>query len=129
MNNFQGKKEKRLLTRVLHSNLGLFCLGIFLLLFMWSIIGFMSKMIDTAKNKKIAEEKVADLEMRKEKLLVDIDNLNTDEGKEKVFRENFGLAQEGEGLIVIVDEKNNKEIQKNSSEKGFFDFFQNLFGN
>lgn len=83
-------------------------------------------MNDTIKNKKIAEDKVYELEQRKEKLLSDIENLNTDKGKEKVFRENFGLGKEGEGMIVVVEDKSSPPVQRDEEKKGILDFFNNL---
>jgi len=101
-------------------------LGILLLFFTWGVIGFMGKMQATRENRKIAENKVAELRKEKEKLSLDIDNLKTEEGKERIFRENFGLAKEGEGLIVVVEDKNAEENQEDESG-GFFSFFKNLF--
>ena len=83
-------------------------------------------MRETSKNKKIAENKIVELKQQKEKLLSDINSLNTDEGKEKIFRENFGLAKEGEDVIVVVEDKNSSRIEENVSS-GFFSFLKNLF--
>ena len=100
-------------------------LGVFILLFAWSVFGFWNKMQDTEKNKKIAEDKVASLEQQKEKLTSDINSLKTDQGKEKVFRENYGLAKEGEDEIVVVDDKNQTAPPQSSG--GFWGFLKNLF--
>ncbi len=100
-------------------------LGIFILFFSWSVLGFWNKLQETSKNKKIAEDKVAALEQQKEKLTTDINSLKTDQGKEKVFRENYGLAKEGEDEIVIVDDKN--QTASPQSSVGFWGFLKNLF--
>lgn len=123
MSNFQAKKSWR---RILESWPFLVLLTIIALLFAYGIYDLLTKLQDTKKNKDIAQAKVNELESRKEKLSSDIENLNTDEGKERVFRENFGLAKEGEGLIVVVDEKEKPETEV-IEEKGFFSFFKNLF--
>ena len=83
-------------------------------------------MQETEKNKKIAEDKVTTLEQQKEKLSADINDLSTTEGKEKLFRENFGLAKEGEDMIVIVEDKNPPVTPKPASS-GFWSFLKNLF--
>jgi len=83
-------------------------------------------MQETGKNKKIAEDKVAQLEEQKEKLTSDTNSLQTDEGKEKFFRENLGLAKEGEDLIVVVEDKN-KEAPESTDSGGFWGFFKNWF--
>src|SRR6185369_1185261 len=100
-------------------------LGVFILIFAWNILGFWNKMRETSRNEKIAAQKVADLQQQKEKLSSDIDSLKTEEGKEKVFRENYGLAKEGEGVIIVVDDKNAAAAGKAKSSGGFFSFFTN----
>jgi len=104
----------------------LIILGIIILFFAWSVLGLWTRMQDTEKNKKIAEEKIAELNIQKTKLSADINNLKTDEGKERMFRENYGLAKDGEGEIVVVDDKNAAPAEKPASS-GFFSFFANLF--
>lgn len=84
-------------------------------------------MEQTEKNKKIIEDKIVLLEQQKEKLTSDINNLNTDQGKEEVFRENFGLAKDGESEIVILDNQNPPTSQPPASSSGFVGFFKNLF--
>ncbi|KKT19467.1 MAG: hypothetical protein UW02_C0009G0020 [Candidatus Nomurabacteria bacterium GW2011_GWB1_43_7] len=97
------------------------------LVFAWSVLRFWNKMAETSRNRKMAEDKVAELRKQKEKLSADIDSLSTDEGKEKIFRENFGLAKEGEDVIIVVEDKNPPEPQKTSFTSSFFSFFKNLF--
>lgn len=101
-------------------------LGILVLIFAWSVFGFMGKMQITRENRKIAEEKLIELEKQKEKLLFDIAKLKTDEGVEESIRAKFGLVKEGEGVIVIIDDKNPPVAQEQESG-GFFSFFTNLF--
>lgn len=102
-------------------------LGILVLIFAWNVLNFWNKMEDTAKNKKIVENKVATLKQQKENYLSEINNLNTDQGKEKFFRESLGLAKEGEDMIVVVEDKTPIQEPKPSSFSGFFSFFKNLF--
>lgn len=102
-------------------------LGIVIVIFAWSVLKFWNKMRETERNKEIAEEKVEGLREQKEKLLADIESLNTEEGKERVFRENFGLAKEGEEVIIVVEDKNPPEPLKKSFTSGFFSFLKNLF--
>ncbi|MFA6520511.1 MAG: septum formation initiator family protein [Candidatus Paceibacterota bacterium] len=123
MRNFQKQGGWR---HILESKPVLILFGIFILFFAWSVIGFWTKMYETGKNKKIAEDKVFQLEQQKQKLSSDINSLQTDEGKEKFFRENLGLAKEGEDLIVVVEDKNPAVIPEEDSG-GFFSFFRNLF--
>jgi cell division protein FtsB len=97
-------------------------LGVLILVFAWSVLRFWNKMEETGRNKKLTEDKVTALREKKENLLMDIENLNTDEGKEEFFRENYGLAKEGEQVIVVVEEKKGPEQPEKHSGKvwGFF---------
>ncbi len=123
MKNFQQKEGWR---RISESWPFLIILFVVIVLFAWGLFNLFLKMRETEKNKNIAHQKVLDLEARKEKLSVDIEEINTEMGKERVFRENFGLAKEGENLVVIVDEKTKKEdIVKKESR--LFIFLQDLF--
>ena len=124
MRNFQRKIGWR---NIMQSKPVLVLLGILILFFAWSVLGFWNKMEENSKNKKIIEDKVAELKQQKEKLSSDINSLNTDQGKEKVFRENFGLAKEGENMIVVVEDKNPPEVPKTAPSSGFFSFLKNWF--
>ncbi len=91
--------------RVLHSYFGLALLAIFILFFAWNVIKFAEKAQETAKNKKIAQEKLTELENQKTQLSGEIDKLNTEKGVEASIRDKFGLAKDGEGLVVVVDDQ------------------------
>ncbi len=119
-------QKKRGWKNILQSKPVLAVLGILVLVFAWGVIGFMRKMQITAENKKIVEDKVLELQKEKEKLSSDISKLKTENGIEESIREKFGLAKEGEGVIVIVDDKNLPKIQE-QKPGGFFYFLKNLF--
>jgi hypothetical protein len=119
MRNFQQKKVWR---TIMQSKPVLIILGLVILFFAWNVLGLWNKMEDTARNKKVIEDKVATLRLQKEKLTSDISSLQTDQGKEKIFRENFGLAKEGEDMIVVLDDKNAPAAPKHASSTGFFSF-------
>lgn len=123
MRNFQQKKGLKYFMR---SKPVLVLLTIIVIAFAWNIINLTLKLQETYKNKNIEQEKISDLESRKEKLTFDINKLNTDKGKEEIIRENFGLVKEGENVIVIVDDKKQTATPKDEN-KGFFSFFKNLF--
>lgn len=84
-------------------------------------------MRETGRNKEAILEEVLALREQKDKLQNDIENLETTEGKERFFRENFGLAKEGEGVIVVVEEEEPLEEKKTSYYSSFFLFLKNLF--
>ena len=124
MQNFQ---EKNKFKNFMRSKPVLFLLTIVVILFIWNIVSLFGKLQETYKNKKIEQQKISDLENRKVKLSSDIDKLGTDKGKEEMIRENFGMVKEGEGVIVVVDDKNQQDISNQKENKGFFSFFKNLF--
>ncbi len=124
MRNFQQKNKWR---TILESKIVLIFLTIGLLLFAYSIFGFMGKMIDTVKNKKIAEEKIIEMQKNKTKLSADIEKLKTIEGQEESIREKFGLAKDGEGLIMVVEDKTKMEDINNINSAGIFSIFKSWF--
>jgi len=123
MRNF---KRQRVWRNMFESKPFLIFLGILILLFAWNIWGLWNKMEETAKNKQIVQNQITALNQQKGKLTSDINNLNTDQGKEQVFRENFGLAKEGENEIVVLDNNATTPTSPPASS-GFFGFFKNLF--
>jgi len=94
--------------------------------FAWAVFRFMGKMQMTRENRMIAHSKVTQLREEEKKLSTDIAKLKTEEGVEESIREKFGFTKEGEGLIVIVNDKNKEEAPKTESG-GFFGFFKNWF--
>jgi cell division protein FtsB len=125
MKNFQKKNRQG---TFLQSKFVLVVLGLLIITFSWSIIELAGKLQNTIENKKIAENKVKELQKEKEGLLYDIANLNTDKGVEESIRERFGLAKDGEEMIIIVDDKNSTETVNNKpGNKGLFSFLKNLF--
>ena len=123
MRNFQEKRGWR---NIVQSKPFLIFFGIVILFFSWNVFIFWNKMQETVKNKNIALDKVALLKKQKEKISSEINSLNTVEGKEKFFRENLGLAKEGEGITVVIEDKNPPIVSKPTSS-GFWSFFTNLF--
>ncbi len=120
-------KQKHIWRNILQSKPVLVFLGILILIFSWSVWGFWNKMRETSNNKKIIEDKVASLKEQKDMLSLDISNLNTEEGKEKFLRENYGLVKEGEDLTIVLEDKNSPKTTQNEANNGFFSFFKNLF--
>ena len=111
----------------MESPLALIVLGIIILIFSWSVIRFWGKMAETRKNKEIAEAKTETLREQKGALRADIEKLETDRGKEEFFRENYGLAKEGEEVIIIVDKAPTAEEPERGRISSFLSFFVNLF--
>ncbi len=124
MKNFQkGGKWKH----IMQSKLFLMFLGVVILVFIYSMFGLVGKMEETSRNRKIAEDKITELEKSKEKLNSDISKLKTEQGVEENIREKFGLAKEGENMILVVDDKNSAQTGKTENSGGFFSWLKSLF--
>ena len=125
MRSFQQKIRFR---NIIYSRPILLFLVVLILFFAWGVLGFMDKMVVTRENREIVKSKVAQLKEKKEKLSSDINKLKSYNGIEESIRDKFGLAKEGEGMIVIVDDKNIVKVLKENSG-GFFYFLKNWFKN
>lgn len=112
---------------VMQSKTSLVVLGIIILAFTFSMFSFVNKMIETSKNKKIVQDKIAELQKSKEKLNSDIGKLKTEKGIDENIREKFGLAKEGENMILVVDDQTKKEAEQKPESASFWSFFKNLF--
>lgn len=124
MKNFQ--KNKRFYN-VLQSKFFLTLLGIIIIFFIFNLFKFMEKTNDTFENKRRVEDRIDELNKSKDKFNKDISNLNTDKGIEENIRQKFGLAKEGENMILIVDDKPEPDIKKDNNNNVFLSFFTNLF--
>ncbi|MCX6752756.1 MAG: septum formation initiator family protein [Candidatus Nomurabacteria bacterium] len=104
----KNSQEQNIFQKIVHSKLGLIIFGIFVVFFGWSIIKFAGKYQDIVKNRKISEDKITQLQQEKDRLTKDINTLNTQSGVEATIREKYGLAKDGEGMIVITDNQDKK---------------------
>lgn len=124
MKNFQEKKRFK---HIMQSWPVLIFLGILLLFFAMGVFDFMIKMRETSKNLKIVKVKVLEFQQTKKKLSKDIENLKTEKGLEENIREKFGLAKEGEDLIIVIDSKENLELDDKTKQNWLILFFNNWF--
>ncbi len=112
---------------IMQSKVSLIFLGIVIIAFLFSMFSFMNKMEETRKNRKIIEDKIAELEKSKETFESEITKLKTEKGQEEAIREKFGVAKEGENMIMVVDDKNSPSDQPQTDSGGFFSFLKNFF--
>jgi len=124
MRNFQEKKRFK---NFIQSWPILIFLGILLIFFALGVFDFMGKMIETSGKKKNVEQKVLELQETKEKLSSDIESLKTERGLEENIREKFGLVKEGEDLIIVIDSKENPELDDKTKLNWFTSFFSDWF--
>jgi len=74
---------------------------------------------ESAGLREQAENHQADLLEREGRLKKDIATLQTDRGMEAALREQYSLAEQGEGLIVIVDPQTPESVQATSTWGGW----------
>lgn len=131
MRNFQDtknyKKSNGDFRKVVESWPALIVFGILLFIFTWNVFSFLGKMVETGRNKKIVENKVAELERSRVELESNIASISTDKGVEERIREKYGLGKEGEGMVQIVEDKKAKEADLEANSGGFFSFFTKWF--
>ena len=101
-------------------------LALLLCFFVWVIFGVFSRMEETVKNRQISENKVNELQKQKAELSEDITKLESENGQEEIIREKYGLAKNGEGLIVVVDDKPTT-AEASTTSGGFWGFLKKWF--
>jgi cell division protein FtsB len=119
-------KEKIKLRRYLYSRVTLSVLLIILVILIKAVFGIYQKEKLTRDNLDKAEAEYLELEDRDAFLQKEIDSLNTQGGMEKAVRERFGVAKEGEKVIILLDEKKVPDT-KVKEGKGFWNWFKGLF--
>ncbi|KKW05578.1 MAG: hypothetical protein UY39_C0056G0006 [Candidatus Kaiserbacteria bacterium GW2011_GWC2_49_12] len=70
------------------------------------------------------ESEYAELRERETQLKKDIARLSTDRGMEEALRKQYALAEEGEGLIIIVEPPAAEPVHATSSVR---EWFENVF--
>lgn len=101
-----------------------FLISIFLLL---GLTGFLQKLNVSNKNKKQEQSKLDFYQSERDKIEDRLVEVDSEEGKDRNVRENYNLAKEGEGLVVIVEETDDSTESSSDKKKGFLDFFRNIF--
>jgi len=94
-----------------------FVVFIFSVILLISIISLYPKSRDAVRARNQAREELQALKEKEEELKMKIDSLNTKEGQEEALRSKYYVADEGEGVVVILD----KEEEAKIPEKNFFE--------
>lgn len=89
-------------------------LAIICFMMLFSVIGMIGKYRDVLHKKKVAETDLANLQKRQETLDNQVKQLDTPFGKESVIREKFGVAKDGEGVIMIVEDQPKQTVENQS---------------
>lgn len=120
-------QERRRIRRFLHSRYAIAVLVILCLLILkgvWSVYGKYQRSQEISA--RTARE-LADLQARKKSLSEKTAALETEQGKEREIRTRFGVAKEGEKMIVIVDDEAKANDSSSSAPKGWWAKVWDLF--
>lgn len=124
MAEFQKSKNPQGLQYSKPTIIVLFIVSIILIVGLFSII---PKELETRKNRNLVLNALDSLQSQSHSLESQIESLKTEDGIEEKIREKFRVVKDGEGLVVIVDEKSKEEDAPAAESNGFLNFFKNLF--
>lgn len=111
-------KSMRVLERVIYSKVSIGVLIVLLFFSINAVWNVYDKFREASLNRDEAQEEYVLIEDRVIAIQNDVSLLKTERGTEKIIREEFGFAKEGEGAIVIVEEAINTQ-ETNPREKSF----------
>lgn len=114
-----SRNQRQAATRLFLRRLGLLALFALVVFAASGVWGVYRKERESAERRTEAETARADLEEREGQLSADIERLKSDRGLEETLREQYGLAERGEQLIVIVDSAATS-IHGTSTRRGLF---------
>lgn len=117
-------QQKQIFKEKLYSKTTVFILLVLALLLAKGVVNIYIKERESRKNKEEAELELINMQNRAEELKQASERLKTPVGIEQEIRSKFGVAKEGEKVILIVEEEESAPVEK---EEGFFGrFFQAL---
>jgi len=93
----------------------IFIIALAVAFLIYSTAGIFPKMKEAAENKKNILEELGKLKAREDNLTAQVEKLSTPEGIEESIREKFRVVKEGEGLIVIVNDKTDLDQDKGAT--------------
>ena len=92
----------------------------------YSVVSVYGKSRSVVKKDTEARTALFELETRQKNLSEEIDKLHTDAGVEEALRDKYRAVKEGEGVVVIVDEKESSQETK-LINVGFWDKVKSFF--
>lgn len=127
--NMRKYKQKFIWRNIFYSNFVIIILIIFIILISRGIFNLFQK-YQMSKNDKdfVIKEKI-EAEHKMDFSRLKLDNINTEDGKERYIRETYPVKKEGEDLILIYDTPSSTYIVPKSESNWLFikRFIKNLF--
>jgi cell division protein FtsB len=81
---------------------------------------------ESTRNMEVSERKVLELQARADELKKELERIKTESGVEEEIRKKFGVAKEGETVVMVLGEKDDSTTSVNASAQG--SFFGSLWG-
>ena len=113
-------KQRQKTRQKLTSKVTIVALAILLILLIKPTWKIFEKSRESKQNLDQAEVELQALENRKQELVSEIAYLDTDHGRDQEIRSKFGVAREGETMVVIVRNKEEMPAPVPTPEPGFF---------
>lgn len=113
-------KKKQVFKRRLYGKTIKIALIILILLLIKPTWGMYKKSRESENNLRRAEQELMVLEERKTELSKNLDTLKTEKGRDAEIREKYGVAKEGETVVVIVEDKKTVQPVEAPKEQGLF---------
>ncbi len=98
-------QERKKIRRIAYSRPVLVVLVIFLIIFANAAYGMYDKFVETGVNSDITLRERSDLKAKQIELESRLEQLKTDRGIEEEIRKKFRVVKDGEGVIIVVDNK------------------------
>ncbi len=118
-------KNKHTLRKIMVSRLWLSVFAIIVAILLFNSLSLFLKRVKVWQKVAHLEQEKHTLLERKKVIEVKKQSLETDFGREAVFRERFNVARPGEEVIIVTEAK--PAIVTQESSIGFIRFFRNLF--
>ncbi len=123
MREFQGA---RLWNRFAHSKFALFLLLVLLVLLLKAAVGAFWKMRESANERRIAEEELAELKARADALSKEVERLETPKGVEEEVRRQFNVVKDGEEVAIILNAER-ASVSEETSQDSWWQRFLSWF--
>ncbi len=113
-------KRRQKTRKRLYSKLSVAVLALLFLALIHPTWKIFQKSRESAANFKRAEAELVELEARRERLASDVAYLGTEHGRDQEIRNKFGVAREGETMVVIVRNELDTGPTQVAETRGFF---------
>lgn len=121
-------QDRRRIRKFLHSRYAIAVLVLVCLFLGRAVWGVYAKYQKSeALEARVAAE-LAALEAREASLRAYTASLETEEGKEREIRGRFGVAKEGERVVVIVEDAREETVRPLAEERGLWSWIKGVFG-